>query len=826
MTFSLTKTSGMALVIGATLALASLFMPLTGLHAQEAGTPPPTADDSGMTTVSDGSGSDGSDTGWDMGSATIGVILSPLALISYVIFAVAKGLLWVSGVVLNFAVFYLVFEFSKHLGTSPGMLIGWSILRDLGNILLLFGFLSIGLQTILNVGHQFSAGKALSQLVLFAALLNFSLFAAGAVIDISNGLTLALFSQNAGYNCDDTPEKCLNDGITGQIAQQADLLTVVGGGGVGGGVDLGAQLSSYADKPLETILQFLLLALIVSMAAAVLFAAGLLLITRGITLAFLLITSPIGFAGMAVEPLKGMAKKWWSTLINNALFAPAFFILLFISLRMTDGLAGLMSGTGGLAGAVTSGGIMDAGPIFFFILVIGFMIAALVVGKQFGIMGADYAVKAGTMMGSAPFIPLRNTLSWASDKGGKVYEQRVAGAIRKIPVFGKDIETVVGAGVGKTFEAGKNASLPGWGTKPGWDETVKKRGEHLEHAKHEAHVAHEFDAAVAAYSKGDKEVMKKFLHDTSDGDLKKLDIFKKGGPALNHVVETMGASAFQKLVDDPKIPEKVKDQAKTARSKKVETEFAAALSGNADKMEKFMRDTSVYDLKGSQLFKEANPKDPNFQRATQAMSLETFKKFTDDQSVPNAVRSKTREARYQSLDADLATVSAGGAGADDAKKRVQERFTGDLEASGFLAEPTKRQQLVSSISDRQYEQLRSKEGLGSATRAEMEEVRYGYRTGSRFDTANIDKTLREMRDRKEITKVSAKTLGQPHVLRKLLPQHFGAIATSGRLSDTEKAPLVVHVQNLNASGDAAWMAYYNSLRGGQKTKVKEYYNLP
>ncbi len=65
------------------------------------------------------------------------------------------------------------------------MLIAWGILRDIGNIVILFGFILMGVMMILDL-ESFNVRKALPRLLIFAVLLNFSLFASEAVVDVAN----------------------------------------------------------------------------------------------------------------------------------------------------------------------------------------------------------------------------------------------------------------------------------------------------------------------------------------------------------------------------------------------------------------------------------------------------------------------------------------------------------------------------------------------------------------------------------------------------------------------------------------------------------------
>lgn len=336
------------------------------------------------------------------GAASLGVLAVSVGIISYIAFSIAKFLLWVAAMVFNWAMQTMVFGFAEIFGNSQGLLLAWSTLRDFGNILLLFGFITIGIRMILNVDHH-GAGKTLPQLIIFAILINFSLFAAQAVVDVSNGLTYGFYTQSTGsLECQGVGEEgkaeCqLNNGIAGQILNQLNIISVVSGAS-GYNVDLAGDVASYFSNPVSSTITFIMLAILVSLAAVVLFAGAFLLLTRGITLVFLMVLSPIGFAGMAIPALNDAANKWWSALINNAIFAPVFIILLFVGLRVSDGLKSLVQVEGGLGTAVVSGNSLAAGPIFMFLLVLGFLIAALLIGKKFSIAGAGFAINSASAL--------------------------------------------------------------------------------------------------------------------------------------------------------------------------------------------------------------------------------------------------------------------------------------------------------------------------------------------------------------------------------------------------------------------------------------------
>jgi hypothetical protein len=633
-------------VLGGLVLLSALCTPVSIAHAQA--TPDTPAPTSQPTETANGSGEDSGSL--DLGSITLGAVLSPVALVSYAVFSLAKGILWLSGIVFNFSVAYLVFEFAKHLGTTSGMLLGWSLLRDLGNIMLLFSFIWIGIRMILNVSH-FSAGKTLAQLVLFATLLNFSLFISAAIVDGSNGLTLALFSQNVGYKCDESMEKCLNDGVAGQILQQVNILSVVGGSGQE--MNLESQVTSYLDKPLESILQFLLLSIIVSVAAAVLLAGGLLIVTRGITLAFLLVTSPIGFAGMAFEPLHEMSEKWWKALINNALFAPVFLVLLFLGLRLTDGLATLLGTEGGFAGALAGGGSLDAGPIFLFVLVIGFMIAALTVGKKFGIAGADFAIKTATQTAGIPFIMPRDLVGRGAGWAGKAYDRRVAGAIRNPLPFldrygfaGKLANSVV-KGVGgavdgnirETLSAGKNVVAPGWGSYADWEKGDKERKEHIEHAEHALHFQQDLDAAIKS---GNSDEIEKIASTASIAELKDTKQLKDGASGVEQLARSMTASKFKQIDGDKDVDEKVKAKMRKARFGTLNNDLASALNPASTPQQRAQfRQWSTTDIETSGILNDASKRED----LARALSDKQFDSLMGSDGVGRGIKQSLRELR-------------------------------------------------------------------------------------------------------------------------------------------------------------------------------------
>lgn len=420
------------------------------------------------------------------GTAILGATLSPVTIVMWIIFKITSLLLGIAGVIFNWAVLVVVFEFAKYFGNSPGMTLAWGILRDFANIGLLFGFVFMGIATILDL-HKYPWAKALPKLVIYAVLLNFSLFATEAIIDATNVVSASLYQQTYGEAQQCTNANWLgcvvNTGLASVVLERiqissiysSDVFTDTFNG-------IGAQLT----QPVEHILKYVLLSLVTTVAAVVLFGAASMLISRGVTLAFLMVTSPIGFAGLAIPFLEGIAHKWWKKLIDQALFAPVFILLLLASLKMTDGLDQLI-GPGGLTAALTLGNVGDTtGTLIFFTLTMGFMVASLAMAQQFGIYGSK-AVMDGALgvigrVGGAPLGVMgwmgRRTIGNVSNAAASGIRN---GRIGKIPILGSTLAGIADRGARASFDIrGKSsglgqASAAAQGGRVGEIEDIKKR---------------------------------------------------------------------------------------------------------------------------------------------------------------------------------------------------------------------------------------------------------------------------------------------------------------------------------------------------------------
>ena len=129
--------------------------------------------------------------------------------------------------------------------------------------------------------------------------------------------------------------------------------------------------------------------------AFVLFSLAFMLIARFVILVYLIILSPIAFAGFAVPQLAGKSKQWWDKLVEQTITAPILFLLLYIALRIitaTQFLTGFNRGGGtdadwlGTIGSTNVGGF--ASIFLSFLVAMGFLIMVVIQAKNLGAAGA------------------------------------------------------------------------------------------------------------------------------------------------------------------------------------------------------------------------------------------------------------------------------------------------------------------------------------------------------------------------------------------------------------------------------------------------------
>lgn len=333
-------------------------------------------------------------------------------------------LVGVAAITLDNAVYYTVVTMGNYVSQLSAIGVTWRILRDIGNIALIFGFLAIGIATILNVNVYGYGKKMLPMLLVAAVFINFSLFISQAVIDVGNLFATQFYTQiNGGKPAgvkDFDLVKEQKDGLSGKIMSQLGLQTLYNNG----------QANTAIFKATNSWVVGFMGIVIFLITAFVLFSLAFILIARFVMLIFLIILAPIGFAGLAIPKLSSTANKWWGALFEQTITAPVLLLLLYIALAViTD--ASFLTAFGknpnwtGFVPDTVSGktDLVGFASIFLsFLVAMGLLLAVVIVAKKMSAFGASHATGlAGKLSFGATAFGMRSTLG----AGSRYLAQRV-----------------------------------------------------------------------------------------------------------------------------------------------------------------------------------------------------------------------------------------------------------------------------------------------------------------------------------------------------------------------------------------------------------------
>ena len=392
-------------------------------------------------------------------------------------------LLGVAVITLDNTVYYTVVTMGHYISGLTAIGVTWRILRDLSNIVLIFGFLAIGISIILDVNWYGGGTKMLPMLLVAAVALNFSLFISEAIIDAGNLFATEFYTQINGGNPAglqdinfDNIANAKNNGIANKIMSQLGLATIYG--------DVITRPSILTNAFATSFIGFMSIILFL-IAAFVMFSLAFILIIRFIVLIFLIILAPIGFVGLAVPQLSQYAKQWWSYLINQTITAPVLLLMLYVALAViTDanflgfGPTGLAA-NGGWVGFVPNGTTNLTGfasLILSFLVAMGLLLAVTIFAKKLGAIGSSWATKAAgalsfgavsfagraTLGTSGNLLASKHMQKWSQNKYAKY-------ALRPLVFAGKGLRSAtydvrnapgVATGLGALgVSAGKGATI-------------------------------------------------------------------------------------------------------------------------------------------------------------------------------------------------------------------------------------------------------------------------------------------------------------------------------------------------------------------------------
>jgi|CXWL01.1.fsa_nt_gi hypothetical protein len=413
------------------------------------------------------------------------------------IMSIFAWLLGVAMVMLDYSVYYTVVKMGDYVQNLSGIGVAWRILRDLGNIALIFGFLAVGITTILNVDWYGGGKKFIPSLVIAAVLLNFSLFMTEAVIDTGNLFATQFYTQ-------------INGGVPAglKLSTGSNVTSLSGVASVGHSIGnevisqkimsvLGLQtIYGAAIKPNSqvfkegniTFISLMGIGLFI-VAAFVMFSLALILITRFVALIFIIILSPIGFAGYAIPQLASTSKQWSDALVKQTITAPILLLLLYIALRVITDVNFLSFGTTGpdylgfvqeANGGFNLQGLASA--VLSFTVAMGLLLAVAYFSNKLGAMGGDWATKtAGKLSFGLTAAGMRSTAGFGFNAASRRFS---SSKLARVPVIGRAVGGALNYGAKSNFDVRSTGVIqklsegkidPGVAQKGGYNASEKAR---------------------------------------------------------------------------------------------------------------------------------------------------------------------------------------------------------------------------------------------------------------------------------------------------------------------------------------------------------------
>lgn len=233
----------------------------------------------------------------------------------------AGVILWVCANMLNFAMNVGVLDFSKW--ASTGELYGiWIVVRQIVSLAVVFAGLWLGFMYI--IGREDTFGKYIGWVIIFALFVNFSYPISRALVDVSNIVSLNVYSVAVPGGLGSTTAQSAGDIIMEKIGLQQLVSFSTGGAG------------SETFNKIDTTAVALITVVFVAYAAYVFFMATAIIAVRTAVLVFLIVGSPFLLVDAVVPKLGEVAAKMRKMYFEQLAVAPVFTIMLALTLKFMD----------------------------------------------------------------------------------------------------------------------------------------------------------------------------------------------------------------------------------------------------------------------------------------------------------------------------------------------------------------------------------------------------------------------------------------------------------------------------------------------------------
>lgn len=507
------------------------------------------------------------------------------------VLSLAGFVLWLAGAVLNFVVQITIVDLSENIKRLDMINSAWVRVRDLANILFIFFALYISIRTILGVSTG-ETKKLLIRMIIAALLINFSLFFTKVVIDGSNIAALHFYrlvpkTGSFAFGAGTKP------GFSNTIMDRLSLTTIYDTT-KGARGEIGAAFTQDFKQKVaagfsETGTFFIATvggSIFVLIAAFVFFVISLFLVTRFVAFLFLLALSPLAFATWILPNLKKLTDKWWLTLWNQALFAPAVMLLLWVAMELIPKVTEIIPGAeDSFSSLLFQVGASSIGVLLNYVFIIAIIIFCLVAAKSFGVYGSGMIIKGG-----------QSARKWGQGALGRATVGQFGQRLDKRLKESRFGATYAGSKVRKII------TTPMLEAKFG---SAKSRKDILEARKTEKK-----EMTTIARAVGNKEIIKAnlvavptpanhraiadVLDKMSNKEIEALDVKELSHPIM---LQHLDAEQFDYVVNRSEKSDKDKAEIKGARAKLLKDAVSGAIPMAADVAGRLVRNTKAQDLK-------------------------------------------------------------------------------------------------------------------------------------------------------------------------------------------------------------------------------------
>jgi len=232
----------------------------------------------------------------------------------------------------NFLLTYIIINIvGKPITTDPTFASSWQLVRDLANMVIVLGFVIVGIATALRI-REYEAKQLLGKLIMIALVVNFSGLFCGVLIDASNMITNNLGGQSSAGTAAGTSSASTT---TNNLTPGSTMLTA---------------MSNSSRKSLDAATAntniwifgercFLFSIVFLGTAFTLLYLTAI-FVARYAILIFLFILSPLAFAFFIYPATKKMWTEWWDNFLKWSFVGVFGSFVLYVASSLVTAIGG------------------------------------------------------------------------------------------------------------------------------------------------------------------------------------------------------------------------------------------------------------------------------------------------------------------------------------------------------------------------------------------------------------------------------------------------------------------------------------------------------